>query len=79
MLKSKLMPLIVRALTSDTALDWKRQRHEKRRQGKPHVCHVYVRITDPYSYLLMQVLPELSRRFEVEFVFHTVLNLDPDM
>lgn len=81
MLKRKLMPLVVRTLTSDTVLEWKRQRREKRRVQKSaaHQCHVYVRINDPYSYLLMQVLPALSRRFEVEFVFHTVLNLDQDM
>ncbi len=79
MLKRKLMPVIARAITSDTLLDWKRQGHEKKRQNKPHCCHVYVRINDPYSYLLMQVLPELSRRFDVKFVFHTVLTLDADM
>ncbi len=81
MLKRKLMPLVVRLLTSDTLLDWKRQRAETRRQKQhlPHQCHVYLRINDPYSYLLMQVLPKLEKRFEVEFVCHTVLSLDGDM
>lgn len=81
MFKRKLMSRFVQALTSDTLLEWRRQRQEIARQkrGDQHRCHVYLRITDPYSFLLLQALPRLQERFDVEFVFHTVLNLDADM
>jgi len=39
---------------------------------------VFVRADDPYSYLLLQVMPELEQRYEVEFSYHVVSNL-PDL
>ncbi len=41
--------------------------------------HVFLRVNDPYSYLLLQVLPELTARFEVTFRYHTVSGLQDQM
>ncbi len=54
---------------------------EKRRKkaGNPHQITVYLRINDPHSYLLLQVLSQLKSRFDVQYDFRTVFNLQSDM
>lgn len=81
MLKQALMPYVVRGLTSDWLLQTRRRLAEKQRVRKdqPHRLDVFIRINDPYSYLLLQVLPEFAERFDIELCFHTVLDLPDEM
>jgi 2-hydroxychromene-2-carboxylate isomerase len=81
MLKEKLMPYVINMLTSDRLLQHKRDKQERRRRrnNTPHEVHVYLRINDPYSYVLLQALPTVAERFDVSLVFHTVLNMEDEM
>ncbi|MFE8069649.1 DsbA family protein [Marinobacteraceae bacterium S3BR75-40.1] len=80
MLKT-LMPYLARTLSSNRLRDTRRYVHEaaRRLQGAPHRLQVFLRLDDPYSALLVQALPDLLERFDIELQFHTVLHLDPSM
>ncbi|MDH4042396.1 MAG: DsbA family protein [Gammaproteobacteria bacterium] len=80
-MSSPVLPYIMRVLTSQGLRDLRRRRAEKRRlrSRQPHRATVYLRINDPYSYVLLQVLESLAERFSLEYDFRTVLNLQPDM
>ena len=80
-MKSILMPHIAAALSSDSVKETKRRLSELRRRIKqsPHVLHVFVRIDDPYSYLLIQVLRDFIARFDIEIDYHTTLDIQNDM
>lgn len=60
--------------------------HERRRRftGASHVITAFIRLDDPYSWLLIQVLPELESRFDVVLVPKVVgpipaaMNPDPE-
>ncbi|MBL4672972.1 MAG: DsbA family protein, partial [Arenicella sp.] len=53
---------------------FKRRWHELKRiiLRRPHLVSVFIRADDPYSYLLLQVLPELTQRYNVSFRYHVV-------
>ena len=77
----RIVPYIARVILSPQHLQAKRARAERKRKRHkaPHLVTVYLRINDPYSYLLLQVLEHFEQRFPVKYDFRTVLNLQPDM
>lgn len=80
-MSSPIMPHIMRVLTGGRLQGLRRKLAERRRKrGKqPHVVTVYLRINDPYSYVLLQVLRPLAERYPLQYDFRTILNLQPDM
>jgi 2-hydroxychromene-2-carboxylate isomerase len=72
---------ITKIITSRRLLNLRRNKAEKQRQkrSQPHRVTVYLRINDAYSYLLLQVLAPLAKRFPLEYEFRTVLELQSDM
>ncbi|WP_269620975.1 DsbA family protein [Zhongshania sp. BJYM1] len=78
---SFLTPYVFGLVTSRRLQYWQRALAERRRKKaqKPHTVTVYLRINDPYSYILLQVLESLSKRYDIEYDFRTVLRLQKDM
>ena len=78
---SKVVPYIAQALFSVPLLNVKRRLIERQRikQGAPHLVTAYLRINDPYSMVLIQVLEQLQDRYSIEYDFRTVLNLQSEM
>jgi len=80
-LKKTIQPYAARLISSDQILNLKRHLFEVKRKllAKPHQVDVYLRIDDPYSYLLVQVLAEFEARFEIEIHCKTIKHLQEDM
>jgi len=80
-LKKKIQPYAARLISSNDVLKYKRGLQEVQRKllGRSHNIEIYLRINDPYSYLLVQVLADLELRFDVHMEFRTILNLQQDM
>lgn len=80
-LRKKIQPYGARLISSNGMLKFKRQLQETKRKvlAQPHNIDVYLRLNDPYSYLLVQVLGDFEQRFGVRFKFRTTLNLQQDM
>jgi 2-hydroxychromene-2-carboxylate isomerase len=80
-LRKKIEPYGARLITSNAVLACKRKLQEAKRQilVRPHQLDCYLRINDPYSYLLVQVMPSLQGRFSVQIGFRTILELQDDM
>lgn len=76
-----IAPYLINSLVSNRLKELKRRCIERYRKytKQPHLVTVYLRINDPYSYLLIQVLQQLRLRYAIEYDFRTVLNLQPDM
>jgi 2-hydroxychromene-2-carboxylate isomerase len=77
----KIQPYAAKIISSAALLNVKRYLFEAKRRllGKPHEIDIYVRINDPYSYLLVQVLADFEQRFKVSIQFKTILQLQDDM
>lgn len=73
-LKSRIAPHIASRLLSTDRLAQQRRKAERRRlkAGKPHIVEVFHDPTDPYSQLLMQVLPEFKARYSVDIHTHII-------
>jgi len=80
-MSSPIVPYIANILFSPRLLALKRKLAERKRKrlGQPHVMTVYTSISDPYSYLLLKVLADFQKRFDVAFDFRTVLNRQAQM
>lgn len=80
-LQKIIQPYGARLLSSNGLLAFKRQLQETKRKllGRSHDIELYLRINDPYSYLLVQVLADFEQRFDVSIRFRTILNLQQDM
>lgn len=80
-LKKNIMPYMAKYLSSDFLLNSKRKVAEIKRKvkGKPHQINVFIAAADPYSYLLVQLLPELVARFNLKLSIHTIQDLQADM
>jgi 2-hydroxychromene-2-carboxylate isomerase len=78
---SFLAPYVLNLICSEGLQNWQRRLGEWRRKksDKPHTVTVFLRINDPYSYILLQVLERLSQRYNIEFDFRTILQLQEDM
>lgn len=73
-IKVNLQNKVARHLFSLKRRDAKRRKVERQRQARnaPHAVHYYHDLSDPYSYLMVQVLPEFCRRYDVELEVHIV-------
>lgn len=71
-IKVKLQNRVARHLFSLKRRDAKRRKAERQRQASnaPHVVDYYHELSDPYSHLMVQVLPEFCRRYDVELKVH---------
>lgn len=80
-LVKNIQPYAARMITSPKVLKFKRRLYEYKRRlsSKPHRVDVFLRINDPYSYLLVQVMAEFSARFHIEIRYRTIRNLQDDM
>jgi 2-hydroxychromene-2-carboxylate isomerase len=76
-----VMPFVLKAVSSDLLRDIKRQVHlvKRKSQGQPATLDIFLKTDDPYSYLLLQALPFIEKRFEVIFKFHVFQEIDCDM
>ena len=80
-LQKIIQPYGARLMSSNALLTFKRQVQETKRKllSRPHLIEVYLRINDPYSYLLVQILADFEQHFDVQIQFRTTLNLQQDM
>lgn len=80
-IKKSVMPYVAKALSSDTVMHGRRRAFEIKRRllSQPHELHIFLRVDDPYSYLLVQALPKLLARFNVKPVYHTIYHYQQDM
>jgi 2-hydroxychromene-2-carboxylate isomerase len=80
-IKKNIMPYAARFLSSDGLLNTKRRIADIKRKalGKRHELDVFIAGNDPHSYLLVQMLPELAKRFSLQVNIHTVRDFQEDM
>ncbi len=73
---SYIKPYLLEYFLSDKMLNKRRIKAEKIRirMNEPHNMIVYLSISDPNSYLLIQVLPEFLARFKVQVTYKTILH-----
>ncbi|MBY0276915.1 DsbA family protein [Candidatus Binatia bacterium] len=73
-LARRLSPYVVGTLTSPRTRQLRRWLAEQRRRmrGEPQRVHYFHQVDDPYSQLVVQVLPQLVARYDVELVPHLV-------
>jgi len=71
-LKAVLKNRVMRGLFSPARRDAKRRKAERKRvkSNAPHVVEYFHQPSDPYAHLLVQVLPEFCRRYEIELRVH---------
>ena len=72
--QSWLMPVISQLfLSRSRLLKLRHQAERKRQQAKrPHVIHFFHQVDDPYSQLLIKVLPTLQSRYKLRIETHLV-------
>ena len=73
-IKSLVQPKFASLLTSDSLLEWRRRRSERRRRksGDSHTVTWFHRADDPYSYLLAQALSKLQNQYRIDLVCKVV-------
>lgn len=78
-LKSLLAPHVSSFLTNPDRLRRRRAKAENQRQnrGEPHRLYYFHDVSDPYSHLMVQLLPGLSAAYDIEIECHLV-NPPPD-
>lgn len=76
-----IMPYAARLLSSEGVKHFKRKVTGLKRtiKGAHPTLDIFLRLDDPYSYLLIQVLAPVLARFKVKANFHTVLELESEM
>jgi 2-hydroxychromene-2-carboxylate isomerase len=73
-LKSRIAPHVASYLLGAPRLERHRAKAERRRlsAGEPHIVEVFHDPADPYSQLLMQVLPDFEARYHVAIRTHVI-------
>ncbi|MEO1553614.1 MAG: DsbA family protein [Pseudomonadota bacterium] len=71
-LKAALRNKVTRTLFSPQRRNSNRAKAEKTRQAKglPHIVEYFHDASDPYSHLMVQLLPEFANRYDVELRVH---------
>ncbi len=79
--RKKIQPYAARLISSNRLLKCKRSAFELKRRllSQPHKVEVYLRINDPYSYLLVQVLAKLAQRYDIQIQVLTIQNFQSEM
>jgi len=79
-LRKLIQPYLANAFLSDRALNahrvWREASRKRVKTG--HLADVYLRLDDPYSYLLIQCLELLQKRYPLQYRFRTVLEMPED-
>ena len=80
-MKKAIMPYLARVLASDNLLSLKRHVHHLKQSlhGQQRNIDVFLKVDDPYSYLLVQVLETFTARYEVKLTFHVFIDQDASM
>lgn len=80
-MKKKLMPFVAQAVSHPLVRSLKRDFNAFKGvlQSMPPVIEVFLRIDDPYSWLLVRVLPQLRDRLGIPLRFHAVEHLQKIM
>ena len=80
-LRARLQAQAARLLSQPGLLALRRRWREGRRllANRPHEIQVFLRIDDPYSYLLVQILADFQQHYGVSVRCFTVLELQDDM
>jgi len=80
-LQKKLQPVLSSLLTSDRLKNTKRYYHRVLHKlfNLPHGADFYFRVDDPYSVLIMQMLPSIQRDFHIRVRPRIVLELPEEM
>ena len=80
-LKALLMPWLAQAITSPGLRELRRRLAELRRRllHRPHRIHCYLRLDDPWSWLLAQVLGDFVRHYRLEMNPQVLLWMDQQM
>jgi len=75
------MPWLAALLSSRKLLNFKRLYFEFQRSlmGRPHTLELYLKLDDAYSYLLVQLLPQLAKSRQLKIDFYLLDELDSDM
>ncbi len=79
--RKMLEPWLARLLVSAEVRQMRRQWYGLRQRlaGGGHILDVFLKVSDPYSYLLAVALPDLQRRFAVDVRCHLVHRLPDNM
>ena len=80
-MRKLITPYMAKVLSGNTLLNCKRWVFEiyRRLTKQSHRLEIFLSISDPYSYLLLQVLPELQERFDLELHLFTVRDKQAEM
>ena len=73
-LKAKLQNQVTKRLFSPQRRDAKRVKAEdaRRASARPHLVEYFHEAGDPYSHLMLSLLPDFARRYEIELKVHIV-------
>jgi 2-hydroxychromene-2-carboxylate isomerase len=73
-LKAKLQNQAAKRLFSPKRRDAKRRKAETARQssGRPHQVEYFHEAGDPYSHLMLRLLPEFTKRYDIDLKIHVV-------
>jgi len=76
-----IQPYAARCISSTAVLEIKRWAFEMKRRllNKDHRIDLYLRINDPYSYLLVQVMADFEQRYAINIQFKVIQQLQQDM
>ncbi len=75
-----LQAILSRSLTHPRVDALLKTRHDwwRRVRNKPHQVVVWLSLTDPYSYLLIQTLPKFVAQFNIQLIFKILPYQEPD-
>ena len=75
-----LQPLLLRTVAHPQLHNLLQSRHEwwRRLRNKPHQVVVWLNLTDPYSYLLVQTLPQFVAQFDIQLIFKILPYQEPN-
>lgn len=79
--KADIMPWMAKAISSPATRRCRQAIHRLRatRKGEGNVVDVFINPRDPFSFVLLQALPELAHRYDVQLRFFTVWHQPREM
>ena len=80
-MKKSIQPYVLRFISSNTLLSIKRRYYTCARffkRGVPKL-EIFIKVDDPYSFLLVQALPTLEKKYRIAITARVIINSDPVM
>tara|TARA_R110002153_G_scaffold198031_2_gene351539 strand:+ start:864 stop:2237 length:1374 start_codon:yes stop_codon:yes gene_type:complete len=80
-MKNSIQPYVLRFISSNTLLSIKRRYYSSERlfrRGVPKL-EIFIKVDDPYSFLLVQALPTLEKKYRIAITARVIINSDPVM